>query len=240
MKVAAVNPSKEKSYTVEVKSYLPEEISAKDVISTDGLELKYDQEKSRYYVYKKEVALSPNETKVFRIELRHVWYISPTEINNLKLQAETILNEKKGNKIVEEIASTIFNELKTVSSSQAEAEGLGVEEEIATYRKNLQILAKVKEEIERMKMVKEGAGEGKEKEKVPEEATEENLIPQTQTAPTKGTTWMVIFIIMSFIGILGGTFFFAWVRSSRALEKSTLEASRATFPEFETPSTEKK
>ncbi|MFH0796381.1 MAG: hypothetical protein V2A65_04905 [Candidatus Omnitrophota bacterium] len=235
LKIKAVNPTS-KEQTVEIKSYLPAEVIPEAVVSTGGLELRYDAEKACYYVYKKDVAVAPGETLIFTIEIKDVWVVPEEELQGIKVQTETILSQVQGEyqRTAKEIAGKIFQELKKITESQTEAGRGGLEEQIAGYRQNCDAIIQVKGKIERMKVIQSQGEAAARMSLYPEKAMMEKSKLKSDV-PSKTATWMVIFVIMGFIAILGGTFFFAWVRSSRSLEKTTLEAGKSSFPESEPP-----
>ena len=55
--------------------------------------------------------------------------------------------------------------------------------------------------------------------------------PDEMPVQTKAATWLVIFIILVFLGILTGAFYFVWQRRAHMLEGPLSEAQRAAFPE---------
>lgn len=49
-------------------------------------------------------------------------------------------------------------------------------------------------------------------------------------SPTKTMTWIVIFTIIIFIGLLAGVLFFTWHRQSRLAREELLAARKSAFP----------
>jgi flagellar basal body-associated protein FliL len=49
--------------------------------------------------------------------------------------------------------------------------------------------------------------------------------------PTKTMTWIVIFIIIIFTGLLAGVLFFTWHRQARITKEELLSAKKSAFPE---------
>lgn len=76
--IEVTNPSDEETQEVEVKADLPEELKKEDIISSDGLEVGFDEEKGSLFV-KGEVFLQPAETTVYKIKVRDVWVIAGSE-----------------------------------------------------------------------------------------------------------------------------------------------------------------
>lgn len=234
MRVLAVNPSKDEAQTVNIKEYLPQEVTPKDVVSTGGLDLEYDTERGLYYVYKESLELPAGKTSIFTIELKDIWYIPEEELNTLKTQAENILKHMKDSKdysTVQKISEEIDEQLKEIISAQQESRSLPFKQQIATYRDNLDTLKSMRENIDRMRnfLLAEGkSGQSGSAERAMLEGSK-----LKSDVPSKTATWMVIFIIMTFILILGAAFFFAWIRSTRSIEKTTSEATESAFLEAE-------
>lgn len=233
MRLLAVNPSKESTQTVSIKEYLPQEVTPKDIVSTGGLDLEYDTERGLYYVYKESIELPAGKTFTFSIELKDIWYIPEEKLNTFKTQSENILNSSKDTKqysTVKGISDEINQQVEKIIASQKEAEALPFKQQVATYRDNLAILTHIQENIERMRNFWLAAGKGE------SGSSERAMLEESKLKsdiPSKTATWMVIFIIMTFILVLGAAFFFAWVRSTRSIEKTTSEAAESSFSEAE-------
>lgn len=69
----------------DVEFYLPEDLSAEDILDTAGLELEYDVNKGAYFV-KGKITLEPKETKTFKVLVRDVWQFDDGELEEIKDQ----------------------------------------------------------------------------------------------------------------------------------------------------------
>jgi hypothetical protein len=151
LKVVAVNPSTEKAQTVEINNYLPPEATPENVISTGGLELKYDAREQTLYVYKKGVNLEPGEICIFVVEMKDVWFVPQEELDTLKEQAQNILakasKENKNYGAVKSIADDIHKNLSEISTSQERAKEFGFKRQLVNYRSNQQILEEINKDI---------------------------------------------------------------------------------------------
>ncbi len=65
--VVAVNGTSANK-TSSIKFDLPGELTAEDILDTNGLQLDYDVDDANYFVYG-DVTLNPKESKTFRIHL---------------------------------------------------------------------------------------------------------------------------------------------------------------------------
>lgn len=210
IRVTATNPSREDTKKVPVLVYLPPEIEKENILSTGGLQLEYDSKASMYYVKKDKVELKPLEQKVFTVEVEDVWYIPEERMENLKRRAEYALEILEGTEHYDtskKIADTAYKRLDGIVDSQ-EDEAMSRRDYIAAYRGNLSRFQQIREDVESIERYAALAGAR------PVLETEEAFLAK----PSKAVTWMVIFVILTFVGILGGFFFFFWTRHARALE----------------------
>jgi hypothetical protein len=225
-RIVAVNPSKFKTQTVQVKHYLPEEVRPKDITDMGGLELEYDSSKSIYYVQKQGLALSPGEVRVFEVEVEDIWIIAQNKVEDLKSRVDQImvrLEQTPYYSKAKEIADTIYPRLDEILSSQAD-ESISRERHIGIYRQNQEVMGQVKEDIARLEKILVTAGGPPSPE----------MLAKTKIKadePSKTMTWIVIFIIIIFIGLLTGVLFFSWHRQLRITKEDLLEAKKSAFPE---------
>jgi len=213
LSVVAVNPSAEKPQTVPIRIDLPQEVKPHDVLEQGELTLEYDDDRSLYYVYKDAVALAPKETRVFEVTLRDVWLVPDEQIDSLKQYTGTLLGKLKGSEYYEsarQLGDSVLQRLEGIATTQND-ETLSRKSHIGAYRMNLQALERVKEDLARMEKLLTFTGGPP----VPEMLEES---PLKADAPSTTTTWLVIFLVMVFLGLLGGQFFFTWHRRSQVTQ----------------------
>ena len=235
MRIVATNPSDEKTNTIPIKVYLPPEIKDReDIIDTGGLELKYDSKECMYYVKKDDVELKPHEVRVFTVEVEDVWFISEERLDHLRERGKLAMARLEGSEHYDagkKIADTVYERLDSITASQND-ETIDRKDYIAVYRGSIYGLEQIKEDIE---TIEKYAGLVSGASPMPEMLKKEEV---SIDMPTKTATWMVIFIILIFIGILGGVFFFVWTRHARSLESHLSEAQKSAFPESKKPPAE--
>ena len=222
MKVVAVNPSAEKTRTVPVRIDLPQEITPTDVLDHGELELEFDTERSTYYVHKAEVNLAPKQTKVFEVVVRDVWFILDTELEGLKSHTNLMLGRLENSEyypFAQQLSGSILERLDGILSVQND-ETIGRKARIGMYRTNTQTLKVVKEDLARMEKLLSFTGGPP----VPEMLEES---PLKSDAPSTTTTWLVIFLVITFMGLLAGQFFFTWQRRVKSM---TEFSGAADFP----------
>jgi hypothetical protein len=225
LSVVAVNPSKTDIKSVPIKMDLPKEVTPNDIIDSGGLEVEFDTERSIYYLYKEEVKLNPAETKVFNVEIRDVWIVPQKQVDALKEDTATVLSRLEGTEFYEpaqRLGETINNALDTVVRTQND-ETVSRRRHIGVYRNNVKIIDQVKEDIARLEK----------KLTLPQALPVPEVLekPEIKTeAPSKTTTWMIIFIIMLFMGMLAGVFFFTWQTQAHFSKNLISSARNLVFP----------
>jgi hypothetical protein len=223
-RIVALNPSSIKTQRVPVKIYLPQEVKPKDIMDTGGLELNYDAEKSMYYVYRDGVELGPKESRFFEVEVEDIWIIPQKDLDNIRSQMFNLAGRFEKSSYADQVKATannVYIALDEMAKVQAD-DSMSREQHIGIYRQNLELIKRFKEEIaklEKLLQPEAGAPDIFEKAKL-----KLNL-------PSKATTWLIIFVIIIFLGLLAGVFFFVWqgqVRSSQDIIKA---AKNSAFPE---------
>jgi hypothetical protein len=223
-KIVAFNPSKLRPQKVSIKNYLPEEAKPKDVLDLGGLELEYDSQKSIYYVYRDGVELSPGEMRVFDVEVEDIWFVSQSVLSDLKERTETILGKLEGSAYYDrakEIADTIYPRLEEIVTGQND-ESVSRETHIGIYRQNLQVIERIKEDIAKLEKTLATAGGPL----APEMLKSDKIKSES---PTETMTWVVVFIVIIFVGLLAGVLFFTWHRQTRMTREELLAAKKSAF-----------
>lgn len=211
LRVVTVNPSAEKSKTVPIRIDLPQEIRPGDIVDAGDLQVEFDTERSQYFVFKDEVELAPKQTRVFQVVVKDVWFIPETELESLKAHASLVLKRLERSEYAEagkQLANSILSRLDGILTLQAD-ESVSRKARIGDYRRNLESLKSIKEDLARMEKLLSFTGGTP----VPEMMDES---PLKMDAPSTTTTWLVIFLIMIFMGLLAGQFFFTWQRRVKA------------------------
>ncbi len=215
-KIVTVNPSADKTQTVPVNIELPKEVTPKDILERGDLAVEYDEERAAYFVHKDKVELAPKETRIFEVVVRDLWWIPREKVDNLRNYKNIVLGRLKGTEYFEsgqELGKGIETLLDGILALQDD-ESISRKTRIGNYRRNLATLEQVKEELTRMEKLLAFTGGPP----VPELLEES---PLKSDAPSKTTTWLVIFLILIFLGLLAGQFFFTWHRRIRSAQDAT-------------------
>ena len=218
MSVVTVNPSDSKPQSVPIKIFLPKEVTPKDVLDNAGLALQYDDSQAIYYLFKDAVPLAPKETKVFQVIVRDVWYVPEDQISSLRSQAQLLLGRLEKSSYADtakQLGAQITQQLDGILSTQND-ESLGRKTRIGAYRQHLVTLEQVKEELAQMEKLLAFAGGTP----VPEMLEKS---PLKSDAPSTKTTWLIIFMVVIFVGLLGGLFFFTWFQRARLTDVTSVK-----------------
>ena len=219
MKVVAVNPSAEKEKTVPVRIDLPQEVKPSDILDPGELDVEFDTDRSTYYLSKPEVQLAPKQTKVFQVTVRDVWFIPDEELEGLKGHTNLMLQRLEKSEyypFAKQLGSSVLQRLDDILQIQSD-ETIGRKQRIGMYRTNVETLKVVKEDLARMEKLLSFTGGPP----VPEMMAES---PLKSDAPSTTTTWLVIFLIITFMGLLAGQFFFTWQRRMKAMPEFSGES----------------
>ncbi|MFH1640725.1 MAG: hypothetical protein ABIA66_02045, partial [Candidatus Omnitrophota bacterium] len=223
-RVVALNPSKVRTQMVQVKTYLPEEVQPKDIMDLGGLELEYDPDKSIYYVYRPNLELAPGEMRSFEVEVEDIWFVSEKTVGDIRERAGAILERLERTEYyskAKEIADTIYPRLDEIIELQSD-ETVSRQQHIGIYRQNLLAIDQIKEDLAKMEKIIVTAGGP---------PAPEMLATNVQAeAPSRMMTWIVIFIIIVFVGLLAAVLFFTWQRQARTSQRELLSAKRSAFP----------
>ena len=224
LRVVAVNPSSEKTRTVPVRIDLPQEVKPGDIIDRGNLEVEFDTERSLYYVFKQDVPLAPKQTKVFEVVVRDVWFIPDAQLDSLKAHTNLLLKRLEKSEYsdsAKELGESILSRLEEIQKVQSD-EAISRKQRIGDYRRHLQMLTVIKEDLARMEKLLSFTGGPP----VPSMLEES---PLKSDAPSTTTTWLVIFLVVIFMGLLAGQFFFTWQRRVKTTADFSGE-QEAAFP----------
>lgn len=223
MRVVAVNPSAEKTKTVPVRIDLPQEVKPTDILDQGELDVEFDTERSTYYVHKEDVALAPKQTRIFEVIVKDVWFVPDTDLTGLKTHAQIVMKRLAKSEYRDaamQLGNSIITRLDEIQKMQDD-ETIARKQRIGAYRRNLQTLAAVKEDITRLEKLLSFTGGPP----VPQMLEES---PLKSDAPSTTTTWLVIFLIVIFMGLLAGQFFFTWQRRLKTV--SAFSGEPDAFP----------
>jgi len=197
LKVVAVNPSKGQVQKVPVKTYLPKEVKPEDIVDKGDLEIAYDTQQGSYYVYN-EYEVRPGEFLEKDIEIKNIWIIPSAEIESLYAEGKKIGDLLKNTEYADRslfLKNSIESKLKQITDNQNNSPP-NPERLISDYRDNLKALDSVRADI----------------------VLARGFLAQAKPGGISGKMILrIIIIIVIFLGLLGGSFYFIWQKQLKAI-----------------------
>ena len=233
MRIVLINPSATKTQTKDLKKYLPKEITLRHVQDAGELEIEYDQEEGRFYAFKKGVEIGPLETKAFELIMDDVWMITEETLQTLRKDTERVTEHLLDSIYFEQadlIAKSIYGRLDRIAKVQTDPT-VSRQQHIADYRENLFVIEEIKSDMAKLEKILVAVGGPPNLELI--EESDINL-----KSPSSKTTWIIIFIVLLFIGILTATFYFTWHQQATITENIFTREKDKSFSEFKSPSGE--
>ncbi|MBN3039865.1 MAG: hypothetical protein JW867_01935 [Candidatus Omnitrophica bacterium] len=226
-KVVAANPSQVKRQRVPIQVYLPEEVKPTDIIDLGGLNLEFDAEKSLYYVYNENIFLEPKEIRTFEVEINDIWLIPEGDIATLDTKVKYLLKAFEASEYEDQMKTIAeqFDLLSAEISKTQNDDGMSRSQHIGIFRTNSRALDSLKEKILEMERILQRQ----------QGPLTPDMLAKTKfktDAPTKTATWIAIFIIIFFLGLISVIVFFTWYRQGKATEKILAEAKKDAFVDF--------
>jgi hypothetical protein len=205
--IKVTNPSLTEKRPIPLKHDLPLEIKPTDVLDAGGLQIGFDTERNVCYAYLESVVLAPQETKTYDVRLRNPWNDALLNVPRLEGRASELMRLTKNApeyKAVEEQAQAL---LKQIESIKAEKRPDVVNDQYVAYaRQQHESLRDVESRIMRLEELFQ-----------PREKPVRFGVPMMEIPrPDRRTTWVIIYIILGFLGVFSLAFFFRWYGRSKA------------------------
>jgi len=225
MRVVVLNPSATLTQSKNVRTPLPKETTFQNVKDDGGMEIEYDNKEGALFAVKNDIVLEPGETKVFEIIFDDVWMMNEDKLEASRKRTEKLVSAMKTSKAYQRatlIGEGIYANIDQIIRSQNN-QTVTTNQHIAYYRDNLQLADSIQKDITELEKLLVTAGGSVSLDAV------ENADLNVKGPDTK-TTWIIIFVILIFIGILGGVFYFTWQGQAGAKTKEK-ETSNTAFKE---------
>ncbi len=216
------NPSQKEVLKVSRKYYLPREVKPEHVVDNQGFDIRYDPVKQQPYLFKEE-ELSPGEKKRYSVRILDIWKIPSEKIQALKDRARKaykLLKPTRYEATARDLAVNIKNALKQIEVSQARE--LPINEHISAFRLNEKRFKRAKRDVETMEdllaVVREDLERSKLKNvlrKVKSLRSVADIADAFLKKFSMNTVWMIIFIILGFVGGFTIIHFIFWGKQSR-------------------------
>jgi len=207
LKIRMTNPT-DRPLTLPIRQELPPEIGPADVLDAGGLEAGFDANRQVTFVYAVGIELGPRQERVFEVRIRDRWRQDPNRLDRLTGRATNLLS----------IAQT-FKEYNSITSL---AQGMVAELEAlrtggTPTMVNAEYVAQARERERRMQTVESKILRLEElfrPQEIQRKLPEASMLDVPR--PSTRTTWIIIYIILGFLGIFSLLFFLRWYGKSRA------------------------
>ncbi len=207
------------SQTLKFKAFLPEEAKPEYVMDSQGLKVDYDTDAKLYFV-SGDVVLGPSETVTRDVELKDVWVFDKDELGQIKAQVASMLPvlsgtqyEAQGILLKNDVDSTIDAVLRKQESSYTSPQ-----DHIVAYRENVDRVARVHEEVSKMKDLVVQAGASR------------SVVGQVGGIQTFATWGIIVAIVFGF-GMLAAVIFAMW-RHQTLLTAAALGMSKDDLADY--------
>ena len=144
LKISVSNTSLEQSQEIDVNINLPKELTKTDIISSDGLQIGYD-EGTKGLVAKDKVTLQPAETTFFYVVARDVWLISDEEIRLLRAELDSFRISTSEYYVQQQMVELIKQIDQILAEQKVVVDDTAVH--IQAYRKNKQKLDEINDSL---------------------------------------------------------------------------------------------
>ena len=226
----------DKESAVPVKYYLPSEVRQEDVVDLGSLEFAYDSRKGIHYVFKDAVNLGPGEKKDFEVTVKDIWVIPQERIQVFKSHVDklmAVLAESEYKEQAKSLADKIASILDEINNIQ-KITGVSVERHIGDYRLSLAEFDEARRYAARLeKLVVQSGGNvsmandtGKMRGAKGMEMVGKSIF--RGKAPDAATSWKIIWVILTFLGIVSFLFFILWwtqVKKSENKKKENVQSN---------------
>lgn len=211
--IKITNTSPTEKRPIPVRHELPAEVRVTDVLDAGGLQVGVDAAKNTSYVYLPEaLELEPKAERVFDIKIKDPWALPEDKLNRLDARVREILNitrEMDSYKAVTAQAQAIQKELDEVKARKGP--DTVNDQYVAFARRQLADVKSLEARIHRLEELFQ-----------PSEKPIKTGVPMMDVPrPDKRTTWVIIYIILGFLGVFSLLFFLRWFGKGKAEKSGT-------------------
>ncbi len=231
--ILQVENSGDKTKKVKQQHYLPVEVKPGHVIDRQGFEVRFDEKKGQYFLFKED-DFTAGEKRKITIAIQDVWFIPENETVYIRDHASYAMGELQKSKYVNTakvLYNAIINSLDLIDALQ-KTQQPNIEQHIGAYRLNAQRFEQAKKDLDALEKLLSRFRADREKSKI------KNVMQKIQTLkslarvsdamfdkkPTVNAAWKLIGAVMIFLGFFTIIYFFVWfLRSSKEKKQEDLK-----------------
>jgi len=150
----AVNAT-DQAKAMEIKQYMPAELTAEDIMESGDLKVEYDPDKKIFFVSGK-FDFQPKESRTFKVQVKDVWNIQQEEVDLLKRQLDNnieTLRDHESYGAAQEARDEMYQQLDFIMAQQQNY-SQNIERRIEEYRAYRNTLENVRNNIYSMDYLK--------------------------------------------------------------------------------------
>lgn len=239
--IVAENPATEPKM-MSVRSVLPKEVTAEDVLEKQDFSLLFDEVK-KVYILEKQDQFSARETKKYIITIRDIWHISEDEIKFSGEQTRRLIDlfkDSSFSKYAEDQGNMVLDILAGISKVQEELESsLALEDRMRAFVLNTRQMNIAKAKLRNLQQLIQEISLKKDDASILEKIkyfvkkladTKDVVLVAMGFKPDAPATWWLILGILVFLGAIAVSFYFVWIKQLQknkfALSKEVLQAKK--------------
>ncbi len=239
--IDAENPSGE-SRAMRVRSALPKELKAEDVLDRQGFSVLYDQ-MQKVYVLEREDQFAAQEKKTYVITVRDIWRVSDEEIRYHREQTEQLVTFFEGTpfeKYAADQGAMILDILDGITQLQMELNSsLALEDRIRAFVLSTQQMNIAKTKIRNLQHLMMEASPKKSDHELLEKIkhfvkklaeVKDVVLMAMGVRPDTPIVWRIIFGIIIFLGIVSVVFYMIWIKRLQENKWSPKGKGKGTSP----------
>jgi len=186
---------------IPLKEYLPSEVLPEDVETDDRLDVRYDDERGACFVEAREgIRVAAGEAVQIDVTMSNRWVISPLRLEELVTRATNVQAVTQGiMDSISKMAAGLAGELAEVGEWKPPEEFNA--DYVAQFRRQAGRLDSIERSILQMEELL--------KPKKQQTVFSAKLLERVQ-APSRSTTWIIIYIVLGFLGLVSLLFFLRW------------------------------
>jgi hypothetical protein len=208
--IKITNPSLSEKKKVPLRHEFPAEIKTTDVLDAGGLQVGFDAARRLCYASLEDIELGPQESKVFDVKIRDPWSGLRDQLPGLERRTRdliAIVKDMESYKAVLAQAQMILTDLEAVKVKPWPAQVN--RDYVAFVRQQGTAIQGLATRVQRLEELFQ-----------PSEKPIKGGVPIMDVPrPDKRTTWVIIYIILGFLGAFSALFFIRWYGKGKAEKK---------------------